>query len=130
MLLKCKHCFEKWIHKRLVCPLCNGNVIMPQSIDNFKYSQVDGTLLKIQPSKYDVETFYQMQDDSLYIQGVMCKLLKHHKTGYDHETFYTLALEKFPRWVDNESFDKAISYLTTRNYICFNNETKKYIYLP
>lgn len=135
VLLKCKHvfhkhCFEKWIHKRLVCPLCNGNVIMPKSMDNYKYSQVDGMLIKIQPSKYDVETFYQMQDDTFHIQGTMCKILKHHKMGYDRETFYKLVLGKFPRWIDTESFDKAINDLIRRDYICFDYGTKKYVYVP
>lgn len=135
VLLKCKHifhkhCFEKWIHKRLLCPLCNGNEIMPKFIDNLKYSPIDGSLIKIQKSKYNAQMYYLMRDDTFHIRGVMCQLLKHHKPGYDLETFYKLSLEKFPRWIDMESFEKAIGFLVDRNYIILNVGTNQYRYLP
>lgn len=75
-------------------------------------------LIKIQPSKYS-----QIQDDSFHIRGSMCKILKHHKMGYDRDTFYKLALEKFPRWIDAESFDKAINDLIMElksMFMCLN----------
>lgn len=125
-----KHCFEKWIHRRLCCPLCNGSTIMPKSLKHFKYSVIDGSLVKIQQSYYDADTFYQMQDDSVSIQSVICKLLKHHKPGYSKEILYKRSLDYFPRNVDEEFFDKAIKYLVSRHYITFKPHDETYQYVP
>jgi RING-H2 zinc finger domain len=125
-----KHCFEKWIHKRLSCPLCNGKVIMPTHIENYKKSVIDGSLIKIQSSEYDFNTFYQMEDDAVYIQGVICKELKHYRPGYEYETLYKLVLEKFIRWVDKPCFNNAINALLTRQYIEYDIEDGMYTYVP
>jgi len=123
-----RHCFEQWIHKRLTCPLCSWQIIMPIKIDISERLGCNGTLTKVFSTKYTLQQIYDREDDKINVQAVVCQTVKHHKPGYDYDTLCNIARKKHIRAIDKDIFDFALSKLIRKQYIELINN--KHVYIP
>ena len=98
-----RHCFQKWINKRQVCPLDNSKLILPIEVVDPERCNIR-TKLKTFKSEYTWEEICNRNQDKVNVQGVTCRLLKHNKPGYKYDKLYKLTCEKFIRKIDKDIF--------------------------
>ena len=120
--LECKHtfhrhCLEHWVFKYRQCPLCANNSIMPIKIQNEKRKKCDGTLAKIFESELSYKQFLQQSEDKLYVQTVVCNLLKHNYFGYDYSKLYKLSSETRTHGISKTVFDYILNELIRKEYV-------------